>query len=201
MQTEIEVKFLDVNHDDVRKKLKALGATLEQPMRLMRRAMFDFEDNRMQKDTGNKPRLRVRDEGNKVTITYKIKNETNYVHEVETTVGSFDDMIQILEQTGLVVFSFQESKRETWDYKNVEVVLDEWPWLNPYIEIEGPTEAEIKAIAAELGFRWEDGVFGSVDRAYRTQYPGMKKRESIGEVPKVIFNTPLPKYLVDRQKS
>lgn len=200
MPTEFEVKFLNVNHDDVRVRLKKLGAKCAHPMRLMRRAMFDFDDNRMQKNTDKKPRLRVRDEGNKVTITYKVKNETNYVHEVETIVDSYDDMVQILQETGLKVFSYQESKRETWDYKNVEIVLDEWPWLNPYIEIEGPSENEIKAVAKELGFDWKDAAFGSVDRAYRGQYKGMSKTESIGDVPEVKFDMTLPKYLIDRTK-
>lgn len=42
MNTEIEAKFLDVDHDAVRAKLTALGATCEQPMRLMRRLTLEI---------------------------------------------------------------------------------------------------------------------------------------------------------------
>lgn len=198
MQSEIEVKFLNVNHDEIRERLKKLDATCEQPMRLMRRVMLDHADGRYQQ--GNQAeRLRVRDEGDKVTVTYKASNDTNYPYEVEATVESFDEMVQLFKATGFEQYSFQESKREAWHYKNVEIVLDEWPWLNTYIEIEGPSEPEIKTVAAELGFNWSDGKYGSVDTAYRHQYPGMKGTESVGDIPEVKFGEPIPQYLVKRQ--
>lgn len=146
-----------------------------------------------------KPHLRVRDEGDKVTITYKEKNRTNYRSEIETTIGSFDAMLEILRKTGLEIYSVQESKRETWHSEDVEIVLDEWPWLDPYIEIEGPSEEAIRKIAEELGFEWRQAYFGSVDTAYRKQYLGMGQEDSIGDIAEVRFDLPLPKYLKDRQ--
>lgn len=200
MQTEIEAKFLNVNHDEIRDKLKALGAELVQPMRLMRRVLFDYPDSRFQKNNQSQ-RLRVRDEGNKVTVTYKASNDTNYSYEVETTVGSFDEMGQLFRAIGLVEYSFQESKRETWRFGDAEVVLDEWPWINPYIEVEGSSEELIKRVAHDIGFSWQDAEFGSVDTVYMNQYPGMKKTESIGDIAEVRFGAPLPKYLKERQSA
>jgi len=197
MPTEIEAKFLDINHDDVREKLKKLGAVLEHPMRLMRRTMFDFPDKRFK---AAHKRLRIRDEEHQLTVTFKQRGKTDYAEELETTIGSYKNMEQILNAVGLDSFSYQESKRETWKYKNVEVVLDQWPWLNDYIEIEGPDEQSIKEAAQELGFDWDNAKFGSVDTAYRIQYPGMKRSESIGEVPEVRFDLPLPEYLKKRMK-
>lgn len=198
MQTEIEAKFLNVDHDAIRAKLKQAGAVCEQPMRLMRRAIFDYPDGRFQKDNHNQ-RLRVRDEGDKITVTYKQKNDSPYPYEIETVVGSYDEMVKIFEAVGLVIVSIQESKRETWHYKNVEVVLDKWPWLEAYIEIEGPDESGIRAVAEDLGFDWKNAEFGSVDTAYRHQYPGMERTESIGDIAKVVFNLPLPEYLKKRK--
>lgn len=198
MQTEIEAKFLNVNHNKLRKKLIELGSICEQPMRLMRRTMFDYPDMRFQKNNHSK-RLRVRDEGDKLTVTFKAKNKTNYAQEIETTVGSFETMCQIFDAIGMVGFSYQESKRETWHYKNVEVVLDEWPWLNTYIEIEGPDENAIRNVAIELGFDWQNAAFGSVDTAYMHQYPGMTEAESIGDLAEVRFDQSVPKFLRDRQ--
>lgn len=198
MQPEIEAKFLDVDHEIVRTKLENLGATCEHPMRLMRRTLFDYPDSRFQKEN-QKQRLRIRDEGDKVMVNFKSNNETNYVDEIETTIGSFETMAKLFEAIGLVSYSFQESKRETWHYKDVEVVLDEWPWLNTYIEIEGPNESAIRDAAEELGFDWQDAKFGSVDTAYRHQYLGMTNAESIGDLAEVRFNLPLPDYLLDRQ--
>ena len=198
MPLEIEAKFLRVNHDEIRAKLVAAGAKLEHPMRLMRRELFDYPDGRFQKKHLTE-RLRIRDEGDKVTITYKnSKTESDYVHEIETTVGSYENMNQLLKAIGLEVFSYQESKRETWQLGNVEVVLDEWPWLDTYIEIEGPAEDDIKIVASQLGFDWSDAKFGSVDTAYCEQYPKMSEQESIGDLPEVRFNEPLPAYLKQR---
>lgn len=168
-------------------------------MRLMKRVLLDHADGRYQEHT-NTERLRIRDEANKVTVTYKKSNNTNYAYEVETTVGSFQDALQLFEAIGFSVFSFQESKRETWRYKDVEVVLDEWPWLEPYIEIEGKNEEHIKAAAEELGFAWTDAKFGSVDTAYRFQYGGMTKQDSIGDLAEVRFDKPLPDYLKSRKR-
>jgi adenylate cyclase class 2 len=198
MQQEIEVKFLRVNHDELRKKLQALGATCEHPMRLMRRIMFDYPDKRFQSHDHSQ-RLRIRDEGDKIAINYKAKNGTNYPYEIEVGIDSFEAMTSLLEAIGLERYSFQESKRETWRHKDIEVVLDEWPWLGTYIEIEGPSEESIKAAAKDLGFNWQDARFGSVDTAYGDQYPGLQKSESIGDVTEVRFDKPIPQFLLDRK--
>lgn len=197
MQQEIEAKFLNIDPEQIRAKLKEAGAILEQPMRLMRRVQFDYPDMRYKNDNYTE-RLRVRDEGNKVTTTYKKKNDTNYTYELETTVGSFDDMVNIYKAIGLKDFSYQESKRETWNLDGVEVVIDEWPWLNTYIEIEGLDEPSIKVAAEKLALEWRNAKFGSVDTAYMDQYKGMKETDSIGEVPEARFDTPLPQYLKDK---
>lgn len=199
MPTEIEAKFLDVSHDAVRAKLKAVGARLTHPMRLMRRDLLDFPDKRFQTSPAN-GRLRIRDEGDKLTITFKKRpsDGKQYSHEWETTIGSYNAMKDLLLAMGLHAYSYQESKRETWQLDNVEVVLDEWPWLKPYIEIEGPSEESIQAVATKLGLNWTDAKFGSVETAYRAQYPGMTEDDTIGGVSEVRFGAPLPDYLKER---
>lgn len=202
MQQEIEAKFLRVDPDAIRAKLTALGAHCEQPMRLMRRAMFDHPDGRNQKSIKlgkHSQKLRVRDEGDKVTITYKASNDSNYVHEVETTVGSYQEMTKILEAVGFVIYTYQESRRETRKYKSVEVVIDEWPWLTPYIEIEGPDEISIKTAAKDLGFDWDNAKFGSVDTVYMDQYKKMKITDSVGELPEARFDMPVSKFFKDKE--
>ena len=198
MQAEIEAKFTQVSHDVIRQKLKSLGAKCESSMTLMRRAMFDYPDGRFQKN-GHTARLRVRDEGQQVKINFKSKNNTNYVDEIETTVGSYDTMCELLQLIGLVNYSIQESRREIWHLNNVEIVLDEWPWLDPYIEIEAEKEEDIMSTSVLLGLDWSTAKFGSVDSVYRVQYPGLKENESIGEIKNVSFDSPLPAYLIERR--
>ena len=200
MQQEIEVKFLNVDFDDVRARLKKLGAVCEQPMRLMRRVVIDYPDRKMQA-TGDSW-VRVRDEGDKVTLTFKKTTEHEFggAHEIETTVGDYQKTIDIFLAVGLVVHTTQETKRETWKIDGVEVVLDEWPWLNPYIEIEGLSEQAVKDVAQKLGYDWKDAVFGSVTTAYRHQYPAITKDEHISEIPEIKFDLPAPEWFLKGQK-
>lgn len=192
MNTEFEVKFVDVNHDDIRKKLKELGAKLEQPMRLMKRAIIETEGLRA-KDAF----IRVRDEGDKITLTYKQFKEhfVDGAKEHEVVVSDFQTTVDLLSSAGLPYHSLQESKRETWKLDNAEIVLDEWPWLNPYIEIEGSSEDHVKKTSDKLGFSWSEAVFGDVMAAYRVQYPHLTVKDTVGDIPEVKFDDPLPDLL------
>lgn len=62
MNLEIEAKFTRVDHDEVRNRLKNVGATCERPMTLMRRVVYHPLDDRLDAF------FRVRDEGDKVTM-------------------------------------------------------------------------------------------------------------------------------------
>ena len=194
MQQEIEVKFLDVEFEDIRAKLKKLGAVCEQQMRLMRRVVIDYPDRKLQA-TGDSW-VRVRDEGDKITLTFKKTTEHEFggAHEIEVTVSDYQKTIDIFLAMGLVVHTDQETRRETWKLNDVEVVLDEWPWLNPFIEIEGNSEEDVKAVAQQLGLDWNDAVFGSVTTAYRAQYPAISQDEHISTIPEIKFGLPMPTW-------
>lgn len=196
MKTEIEVKFHSLDHNDIRARLVRLGATCTQPMRLMKRAIIDFPDRRLQKGESNSY-VRVRDEGDKVTLTFKRFDSLSVdgAKEIETVVGSFEDAISIFVAMGLEVTSLQESKRETWIYKECEIVLDEWPWLDPYIEIEGESESVLRDISRDLELNWSVAIFGDVMSVYRIQYPHLKLSETVGNLKEVRFDSPLPDFL------
>jgi len=197
MKAEIEAKFPGVSHDDVRAKLKEHGAACEHPMRLMRRVAIDSDFMRTGKDSF----LRVRDEGHRVTLTYKQFDELSVdgAKEIEVEVSSYEDMIAILEQAGLVAHTSQETKRENWRLGDVEIMLDEWPWIRPYVEIEAPTEEELREVASKLDFEWSDAVFGDVMAVYRVEYPHLTLRDTVARVPVVTFGAPLPDLLKSKQ--
>lgn len=201
MNTEFEVKFLHVDHDEFRQKLKQSGFVCVAPMRLMRRAIIDYGDRRLQTGTPN-AYVRVRDEGDRVTLTYKQFDSlaVDGAKEVEVTTSSFEDTIKIFTAIGLEVVSFQESKRETWKKEDCEVVLDEWPWLDPYIEIESINESEVRKVSAELGLDWSKAVFGDVMVAYRDQYPYLSETQTVGKVSEVRFGAPFPDLLKNKNE-
>ena len=192
MSTEYEVKFVDINIDEMQKNIKNAGGILESPMRLMRRIVIDTPELKARNAF-----LRVRDQGDKVTITYKqFQNESvDGAKELEVTVSDFETMVQILQSVNLNYKSYQESKRETWILDDAEIVIDEWPWLNPYIEIEGSSEEHVKEITEKLGLQWDDALFGDVMAAYRQQYPHLSKDDTVGSIPEVRFDSEVPDFL------
>lgn len=189
MNTEIEAKFLEVNHDEIRAKLREADAVCEQPMRLMRRVTIETPEL-----IAKNAFVRVRDEGHRVTMTYKQFDEMSLTgaKEIEIIVNDFEQAVKLLGEAGLRYKSFQESKRETWRLDAAEIVLDEWPWLKPYIEIEGESEGVVKETAKKLGLSWENAVFGDVMAAYFAQYPHTPKGSTVGRIDSVKFGDPLP---------
>lgn len=188
MQTEIEVKFLNVDIEDIRERILSAGGKLMQPMRLMKRVIIEPASL-----SGRDAFVRLRDEGNKTTLTFKEFGEkSNHdVKEIEVEVSDFDAMLNMFSELSMHYRSFQESKRETWHLNDVEIVIDVWPWLDPYIEIEGDSEATIRQTAQLLGFDWNEGVFGHVDVAYKHKYPNMTNRGVI-DLKEVRFEQPSP---------
>lgn len=188
MKTEIEVKFCDIDIDATREILARAGAVCEQPLRLMRRVIIETEQL-----AERHAFVRVRDEGHRTTLTYKQFDEASLTgaKEIEVTVSDFDATVALLEQVDLVHKSFQESRRETWKLGDVEVVIDEWPHLNAYIEIEGESETSVKKAAETLGFAWSDAIFGSVTEVYQHQYPDGQSRELVN-MSRISFDEPLP---------
>lgn len=192
MKTEFEAKFANVDMSIIRKQLRNIGAKQTQKMRTMRRAIIDNSEMK-QKNAF----LRVRDEGDKITLTYKQFNDLSVdgAKEYEIIVNDFQTTVDLLKVAGLPYRSFQESKRETWEFEDAEIVLDEWPWLNPYVEIEGNSEAHVREISEQLGFDWENALFGDVMAAYRVQYPHLTEKDTVGNILEVKFGDPLPELL------
>lgn len=192
MQAEIEAKFLDVDIEDIRTRLKSAQAVCIQPMRDMRRALIEEAHHAAERSF-----IRIRDEGDKTTLTFKRKtaasgeDTVSSTYELETTVGDLDTTVKIFQEAGWSYTTRQESRRETWQLGDVEVVIDEWPWIKPYIEIEADSEDKVKATAKQLGFNWHDAVFGSVDVIYNRDFPGMTVRGVI-DIKEVRFGSPVP---------
>lgn len=192
MHNEIEAQFLDINKDEIRAKLKTLGANLIKPEVLMKRIVFY---------TGEHSFARVRDEGDKIVMTYKnISDDFSILgtKEVNLTVNNYEDAALFMKSCGLQVKAKQETLREIWTYKNVEICIDTWPWLPTFIEIEGPSEDAVWQVAAELGFKKSDAKFGSVDTTYQHYY-GIDTDVVNLHCPEISFNIDPPTWVKNKQ--
>ena len=187
MGIEYEAAFLDINKDEMRKRLSAAGAILERPEFDQRRVVLSIPG---QKDARH-VWARVRDEGNKVTMAWKAKDgdAIEGQKEIQLTVDDFGQAVKFLEQLGCIQESYQETKRELWHLDQVEVVIDTWPFLDPLVEIEGTSEQAVRVAAETLGFDWSDAHFDSAGRFYRMKYG---EHADPTKVPRLTFEIPNP---------
>ncbi|MBU0471000.1 MAG: CYTH domain-containing protein [Nanoarchaeota archaeon] len=147
MNTEFEVKILDVDVVKIRSKLNSLGA-VKVGEKNMRRYIYLF-------DSANKNKwLRLRDEGGKVTLTIKHfqKDDIAGTKELEVGVGSFEKTFEVLFEMGLKPELYQENKRESYKLGDVEVEIDTWPKIPAYLEVEGKSKEDVERIVKLLGF-------------------------------------------------
>src|SRR5579859_2711558 len=128
MNTEFEIKFLDIAEDLVKNKLKEQKARQLKPKTLMKRQVF--HPNKI--DEAGDTWARVRDEGDKITMSVKHAVESNRidcVKEAEVVVNSFAQACDLLLGLGLNPSSYQENYRETWVLGSCEVTIDTWPGM------------------------------------------------------------------------
>lgn len=196
MQTEIEAKFPNVDPTAVRAKLAEVGAVLVHPEIMMRRNVFDFPDQRLEEIGGW---ARVRDEGSKITMSYKQLNDRS-LHgtlDATVTVDSYDQACAIFRGIGLESRAYQETKRELWKLGDVEVTIDTWPWVRTFVELEGPSEEAVRAAAQALGFDWSEAMHGSVETVYQMHYDFTEAE--IDHWPEITF-IPEPDWLLAKKR-
>jgi len=196
MDTEIEAKFLNINHAGFRQALVKAGAELVAKERLMCREVFDFPDERLEKIGGW---VRVRNEGDKITMSYKQLNDRtiNGTKEVTLVVDNYENAKQFLLSIGLITKSYQETKRESWRLDGVEIELDTWPWIPTFVEFEAPSEKLLKNVVAKLGLSWQNAKHGSVETAYQDVYD--VSEQEIDSWESITF-IPVPDWLVARKR-
>ena len=161
MKTEYEVRVLEIDHDEMVKKLESLGAELQFDT-LQQRYVYDFNpviDSKW---------IRLRTNGIKTTLTIKDLNAKTIdgTKELEIEVDDFDKTNQILEELGYKNRGFQQNKRTQYILDGVEIDLDRWPLIPEYLEIEGENEQAIYDCLDKLGISKDKIVTFDVSSIY-----------------------------------
>lgn len=196
MEVEIEAKWLDVDVEQLRGLLKQTGAKLEHPERQMIRRNYDFPGDTLEKVGGW---VRVRNEGDKVTLSYKQLNDRTLhgTQEVNLIVDSFEAACTFLESIGLRQVSAQETKRESWRLGDTEIEIDTWPWIPTFVEIEAKSENAVRKTAQLLELDFDKALHGSVEVAYQAVYDVTDAE--IDHWEEILFS-PVPDWLDVKRK-
>lgn len=189
MYTEFEATFPNIKKSDARAKLKKAGAKLIRKEFMQKRSVFNLPSGHEIKGGW----LRVRDEGDKITMSLKIVDGDKIENqkEIQLKIDDYDEGVVFLETVGAIRKAYQETKRELWELDGVDITIDEWPFLEPFVEVEGKSEEEVKKVSQKIGFDYSKAKFCSVDILYSEKY-GFPEDHFNNHSPKVIFDMENP---------
>jgi adenylate cyclase, class 2 len=161
---EIETRILDIDVEEIRRKMLALN-TEKVKMENQINRIYDFEDRRL---LGSKGYARIRtieDMINNKTVHYittkKLISQEKYkvMEEHESIIESSEEGENIFKALGLSLVQSINKYRESYKYKNtlVEIDINDKSFCPfPYIEIETAFEEELKEVVLLLGYTMED---------------------------------------------
>jgi predicted adenylyl cyclase CyaB len=167
---ECEVKFLNIDVDQITEKIEALGG-IKQFDRMFKRIVFDYPDLRL--NDQKHAWVRLRDEGDQVTLSYKqrldvgdgVSNDRSML-ENEVVVSDFEQTAAIMRNIGLADKFYEENRRIQYKLGDVELDIDYWPQLEPYLEIEASTWELVEETIEKLGLDPADKKIFSTHQIY-----------------------------------
>lgn len=164
MSKEFETKILDINTEEIDKKLLELGAKKIDTV-LMRRWVYDWvdEDPELVNEW-----IRLREHGDKTTLTYKNKHSYGKIdtEEIEVEVDDFDKTASLLSKIPFKRSFYQENKRTQYNLDNMEFMIDVWPKLKPHLEVEGKIKEDMEKGLELLGLKGKEVGDISVNKLY-----------------------------------
>ena len=151
MNSEFEVRVLDINKDEFINKIESSGAKFVNKYDQVR-YVYDFNPKIENKW------IRLRTDGFKTTLTIKEYRDTSIggTKEIEIEVSDMKKTDEILEELGYKKRSIQENRRIRYVLDDVEIDIDTWPHLNTYVEFEANSKEEVIKILDKLNIPLED---------------------------------------------
>lgn len=153
---EVEIKFLEINKDEIIRKLEKLGAK-KVFEGYITDLFFDFDDMNL---TKNGKLLRLRKMGNNTKLTFKekiSKDRFKVTEELELTVSDFEIMKNILENLGLKIIWKVEKHRISFVLGDVNFEIDTYFGIPTLLEIEAQDETTLEKYVKLLDLSLEKG--------------------------------------------
>ena len=159
---EIETKVLDIDKEEITKKVISVGGKKTGETRLN----VNWYRLRGTKEGDEQWFLRIRSNSEgKHEATWKAKSEILGIarkhKEINLNVEEPEKLGLIFEEIGLEKYAHQEKDRTSLTLKNCLLEIDEYPGMPAFLEIEGDSEENIKEIMKLLNLEknktWEKG--------------------------------------------
>jgi len=165
MKTEFEIRILEINIEDIEKKLESMGA-IKKGEYNQKRYVYDL------KPVENGKWIRLRTNGKKTTLAFKdvVSDTIDGTKEVEFEVSSINDAKEFMKKIGFEYRSFQENTRIQYELDGVEIDIDTWPMIPTYMEIEGKSEKQVYDMINKLGIDADKITALNCDDIYRKIY-------------------------------
>jgi len=186
---EFEITIPDIDIEDARQRLLGCGASLEKESHIQKHIVFNMPAERRIKGSW----MRVREEADRVTMSLKIIDGGNISDQKEFffIAQNTEDACKFLEMMGAEEKARQDKRREIWRLGECEVTIDEWPFLEPFMEVEGPDEGAVKDAVEQLGYDYGRGKVCAVDVLYSEKY-GLSVDIIDNHTPLITFDMPNP---------
>lgn len=188
MEVEYEGRILDISPEEMRTKARALGGYMKAPLTLYRRSVFKLCDV-------ERGFVRVRDEGDKITMTAKIFKNKDFPEEYELGIkDSFESGQAFLRALNLTEKAYHETIREKWFIPRrigsaselCELTIDYIPGLPAYSEIECKNQSDLRRACQLLNVKYGDLIFGGYGNVF-VHYYGMAAKDINDEIPRLTF--------------
>lgn len=163
--TEFEAKFF-IDLDEFYQLLRQHDSQLIKSKTLMKRVIFKDQNS-----TNNQ--IRVRDEGDRITLSYKTYDPLkgiDSVQELELVINDFDKGCEMLMLLGLQRVRYVQNYREVYKLDDCLLMIDQWPFLPPIMEIEGDSQESVERVVKKLNFSVDHARFGPTARLYQEMY-------------------------------
>lgn len=157
---EIEVRFLNIGQEALKRKLKEAGAE-DLGKDFIKEVIFYDQNLKWQYEEKKFVRIRQTKKGAFLAFKHNEEDTATGTKEIELQVDHFEKAKAFLQEIGLVAFREQEKKRHTFKLGEVMVDIDTWPSIPTYVELEGPDEESLKETARALDLDWSQAVFES----------------------------------------
>lgn len=163
---EIVIQDKNIPMSELKERIKSLGGEIIQEESIFYHFKYLHPYN------NNKAFIRLRNEVDKITLTYKI-HDGKFPREHEIIVNNFKEAHDILKLLGCQYDYECHKLREIWSLKGCkEIVFDTYPGVETYAELECDNEKDIKLVLEKLKLNTNFDEYEriSINKYYQEKY-------------------------------